>query len=117
MDNFKNINTYHSDWQSLSQAVEKHDSDYVADTEGVSEEFDLNNTERKAKGSKHPVLFIQLVLCLCVLLFFFLIKFLSEPLYTYVLSWYNSQLSSSVIYNGDFESFDYSAIFSTADEV
>lgn len=112
MDNYNNRNFYpDNDWQSISQPVVKTE---VADTDLTQEEAQV---EVKAKKhSKHPVLTIQLTVSLCVLLFLFIIKFLGTPLYTAVMTWYEKEISKSVIYNGDFESMDFSSLFATDDE-
>ena len=110
MDNY-NYNQ-NDDWVSLSQPVVKTEQD----TEAFENQED-NVAKYTKQKSKHPVLTFQLTVSLCILLFLFIVKFLSAPLYSAVIDWYESQLSQSVIYNGDFESSDFSALFATRDEV
>ena len=113
MDNFNNKDFYHNnEWQSISTPVVK--TEYSEPEEEVAEDY---LREKVAKQSKHPVLTIQLTLSLCVLLFIFLIKFLSVPLYEKVMWWYEQEISKSIVYNFDFESLDFSTIFATPDEV
>ncbi len=112
MDNFNNRNLYPEDeWQSLSVPVVK--KEYSEPQEEVT---DAVATPKREKHSKHPVLTIQLTLSLCVLLFIFIIKFLSTPFYDKVMDWYRTEISKSVVYNFDFESLDFSSVFATPDE-
>lgn len=112
MENFNNRNLYpDDDWQSISQPVVKSEEE---DSNFTSQE---PKTEPKPKRhSKHPVLTFQLTVSLCVLLFLFIIKFLGTPLYTWVMTWYENEISKSVIYDGDFEGLDFSSLFATDDE-
>ena len=107
-----NNNFYRDDdWQSTSTPIVKtyDDENFLTEDNG---EFG-----RKAKKhSKHPVLTFQLIVVLSLLLLFFVVKFFSESLYNTVISTYRKEISKSVIYNGDFESFDFSSIFATDDE-
>lgn len=110
MDNFNDRDFYaENDWQSISQPVVKAELK-DAETEQI------NTSDKPKKQSKHPVLTLQLTLSLCLLLFLFIVKFLGPQLYTAVISWYEDEISKSVIYNGDFEGFDFSSLFSTDDE-
>lgn len=112
MDNFNNRNVYpDDDWQSISTPVVK--TEYTQPEVDTLEEVAISKSK---KHSKHPVLTIQLTLSLCVLLFVFIIKFLSTPLYDKVIAWYQSEISKSVVYNFDFENLDFSSVFSTPDE-
>lgn len=107
MDNFNNSNILDDDnWQSFQAPIVKSDET----TEAPQVEI------KPKKQSKHPILTIQLIISLCALLFLFVIKFLGAPIYNTIMSWYESEISKSVIYNGNFESFDFSTLFSTADE-
>lgn len=111
MDNFNNNNIYPDDqWQSLSTPIVKTEAADAADEEPEV-------TVKPKKHSKHPVLTLQLTISLCALLFLFILKFLGTELYNSVINWYEKEISKSVIYNGDFESLDFSSLFSTADEV
>ncbi len=110
MDNFNNRNIYpDDDWQSLSTTIVKTENPDVNDDEPEV-------IEKPKKRSKHPVLTLQLTISLCALLFLFILKFLGTELYTAVINWYENEISKSVIYNGDFESFDFSSVFATGDE-
>ncbi len=112
MDNFNNKDFYNDEeWQSISTPVVK--TEY---TEPEEEAVELKPERKAQKHSKHPVLTIQLTLSLCVLLFIFLIKFLSAPLFEKVIEWYEYEISKSIIYNFDFENLDFSSVFSTPDE-
>lgn len=112
MDNFDNRNIYpEDDWQSISTPIVKTE---VSDSEIINDESEIITKTRK--HSKHPVLTLQLTLALCVLLFLFVLKILGTPVYNSVMSWYESEISRSVIYNGDFENFDFSNLFATSDE-
>lgn len=113
MDNFNNRNFYpDDDWQNISQPIVKNEA---ADTDDLSLEEEREELKVK-KHSKHPVLTVQLTVSLCVLLFLFIIKFLGAPIFTAVMAWYENEISKSVIYDGDFESLDFSAFFATNDE-
>ena len=110
MDNFNNRNLYpEDDWQNISTPILKEQN--ILNQES-SEEVSVSNK----KPSKHPVLTIQLILAICVLLFLFTLKFLGAPLFDTITSWYDNEISKSVIFNGDFENFDFSSVFATADE-
>ncbi len=111
MDNFNERGFYpEEDWQSLSTPVVKEDtSDDNCDSVPAG-------PQKINKHSKHPVLTVQLTFAICVLLFLFVLKFMGAPVFDTIISWYKSEISESVIYNGDFESFDFSSLFSTADE-
>lgn len=112
MDNFNNKEFYRDEqWQSVSTPVVK--TEY---TEPEEEVFEVPLSEKHEKHSKHPVLTIQITLSICVLLFIFIVKFLSAPLYEKVIGWYQQEISKSVVYNFDFESLDFSSVFSTPDE-
>jgi len=107
MDNFENLNSYpENNWQSLSEPIVKLEEPQP----------DVQAVPKAKKLPRHPVLTIQLTLCLCALLFLFIVKFMAYPLYSKIITWYESQISRSVIYDGDFESFDFSTLFSTTDE-
>lgn len=112
MDNFINSNfSSEADWQSTSTPIVKtFDGE---EFQGSDEEKVLLKTKKR---SKHPVLTVQLTVVLVGLLLIFALKFLSEPLYSTVISWYQKEISKSIIYNGNFESFDFSEIFATKDE-
>lgn len=112
MDNFINNNfPSEADWQSTSTPIVK------TFDEDEFQSSDKDEVLLKAKKhSKHPVLTVQLTVVLVALLLIFAIKFLSEPLFSTVISWYKKEISKSVIYNGDFESLDFSEIFATKDE-
>lgn len=113
MDNFNNRNFYPDDqWQNISEPVIKSEA---ADTDALPLEEPQEEPKPK-RHSKHPVLTFQLTVSLCVLLFLFIIKFLGTPLYSAVMSWYENEISKSVIYDGDFENLDFSALFATNDE-
>ncbi len=79
-------------------------------------------TERKSesaeyiKVNKHPVLTFQLVIVLCVTLFLFVVKFCSADLFSVIIKSYETEVSKSIIYDGD-SSFDLTGLFSTDDEV
>ena len=111
MDNF-NINDVYSenDWQDVSTPVIKE--------EAISENSNENNLikEKAKKHNKHPVLTLQLTVALCVLLFLFVLKFIGTPVFESIMSWYKTETSKSLIFNGDFESFDFSSLFATSDE-
>lgn len=112
MDNLNNRDfNFNDEWQSLSEPVIKTEH-----TEPESVEISENNFSERKKHSKHPVLTIQLTLSICALLFIFLIKFLSTPLYEKVMAWYDYEISKSVVYNFDFENLDFSSVFATPDE-
>lgn len=112
MDNLNNNGFYSEDqWQNLSTPVVK--TEYTEPEEDFSE---TGSVKKREKHSKHPVLTIQLTLSLCVLLFVFIVKFLSTPLYEGIMRWYDYEISKSVIYNFDFENLDFSSIFATPDE-
>lgn len=97
--------------------------DFYEDNNSALNSFDDNLSEAKPdaadnkKINKHPVLTLQLLLVLCVTLFLFVVKFCSADLFSVIINRYESEVSKSLIYNGDFDSFDFSDIFSTDDEV
>lgn len=112
MDNFNERQIYtEDDWQSLSTPIVKRAE---TATEDINPE-PLNQYKVK-QNSKHLVLTIQLTFAICVLLFLFVLKFLDTPLFDTIMSWYDTKSSESVIFNGDFESLDFSSLFATADE-
>ena len=114
MDNFNKSNLYYEDeWQSTSIPIVKTVED---DHAHIQTEDDVKSPHQKKKHSKHPVLTFQLTVTLVALILVFGLKFLSKPLYEIVINWYQQEISESVIYNGDFESFDFSLIFATNDE-
>lgn len=112
MDNFNNNNYYPEDeWQRISTPM-------IKSTDDENHQFSDGDeaVSKVKKPNKHPVLSFQLIVVLVALLFIFAVKFLGLPLYSSVISWYNKEISKSVIYNGNFESFDFSSVFSTEDE-
>lgn len=112
MDNsYENLYSQKEDWQSLSTPILKEET--------TDEKFDNPEEirpEKEKRHSKFPVLTFQLTVSLLVLLLLFIIKFAYEPLFTKIITWYEAEISRSVIYNGDFESLDFSALISTPDE-
>ena len=112
MDNFNDRNFYgDDDWQTTSTPVVKTFEDELP-----QEEDDVKNSPKVKRNSKHPVLTFQLTVAIIALLLVFGLKFLGMPLYETVVKWYEEEISKSVIYNGDFENFDFSLIFATEDE-
>ena len=114
MDNFNNSDGFMDDnWQKISYERHKSDDESVL-TDRYDDKVDVINSPKK---SRSPVLSLQLILTLCLLLFLFVMKFLGLPLYDVVIAKYNSYMSESVIYDGDFNKFDFSFLNSTADEI
>lgn len=112
MDNFNNRNFYpDDDWQSISQPIVKSDA-----SEDDTPLEETNQEVKERQHSKHPVLTIQLTVSLCILLFLFIIKFLGTPVYSAIITWYEDEISKSVIYNGEVENFDFSSLLATSDE-
>lgn len=112
MDNsYNDLYSQKEDWQSLSTPILKEET--PDENLGNPEEI---RPEKEKRHSKFPVLTFQLTVSLLVLLLLFIIKFASEPLFTKIITWYEAEISRSVIYNGDFESLDFSALISTLDE-
>lgn len=117
MDNYKeydndlNFSEADTQWQSVSAPIVKFDSEQLEPPQN------LDSASPKAKHqSKHSVLAFQLVVALCVLLLLFAIKFADNSLYNRLISLYQAKISESVIFNGDFESLDFSFLMSTDDE-
>lgn len=114
MDNFNNGNMYpemRQDWQSLSTPVIKTEPE-----SDFNDSLESNASPSEKRHSKHPVLTLQLILVLCVLLFLFALKFLSPPFFESVMTFYEAQISKSVLINGDFESLNYASLFASDDE-
>lgn len=117
MDNYKeydsdlNFSEADTQWQNVSAPIVKFDSEQLESPKN------LDSTPAKVKHpGKHPVLTFQLVVALCVLLLLFAIKFADNSLYSRIISLYQTKISESVIFNGDFESLDFSFLMSTDDE-
>lgn len=112
MDNsYNNLYSNETEWQSLSTPVMKKE-----ETAENIEDSELIKAPRERRHSRFPVLSFQLTVSLCALLLLFGIKFAAEPLFEKVMTWYETEISKSVIFNGDFENLDFSALFSTHDE-
>lgn len=115
MDNFNDRDFYpEDDWQSLSSPVVKKE---VTSVENYDSDTEPEVPQSPKRRSKHPVLTIQLTFAICVLLFLFVLKFMGTPAFDTVITWYKTEISKSVIFDGDFDSLDFSTLFATADEV
>lgn len=104
MDNYQN-NEYTESYNSALNVDE--DKSVELNSDSVS----------YVKINKHPVLTFQLVIVMSVTLFMFIIKFCSADLFSVIINRYEAEISKSIIYNGDFDSLDFSGVFSTDDEV
>ncbi len=113
MDNY--IDAYdEKEWSLLTPPVMKDEAS--ADTQSSYSEI-KENTKKKNRVSS-PVLTIQLVICLLLLIFLFLAKTFAVDTFDKIKLWYDTELSASLFFSGDFSELDYSQILgSTEDEL
>ncbi len=115
MDNY--IDAYdEKEWNLLTQPVLKNDTNSENEPDILREESAETIKIKKSKSS--PILTFQLVLCLVVLIVLFLLKTFAINTFTEIKSWYDTELTASLFFSGDFSELDYSSMFSsTNDEI
>lgn len=112
MDNYIN-ETFEQQWNELTPITTKSET-----AEDKLQSVESENNPQKSKRISSPVLCIQLVICLLLLTSLFILKTFMFDAFNVIKAWYDSEITASLYFSGDFSDLDYSHLFvSTADEV
>lgn len=104
-ENNRNTITYDEDWKTVSSS--EYPKRYAYDGENEEDEPVKEEKRKKPKkdGQKHLLITIQLIACLVIALFAFLLKFFGGEVYQTAREWYYTELNRSVISDSDGENY------------
>lgn len=115
LDNYIDVNDDSREWNEFSIPVVKGNEPVKTELNDVSENT-AKTTPKKRVST--PVLTIQLTVCFVLLTVLFLLKTFSPAVFSDIKNWYDSELTASMYFNGDFANIDYSSLFdATSDEI
>ena len=109
-DYFKEENNQ-DDWVNLSEPAAFE----AVETESVKESV-LQPEKKTHRAVIAPVLTFQLVVTILILISIFLIKFFLPEFYFKVQKCFDTEMSRSMITDGDFSDFDYQQFFSSSND-
>lgn len=112
MDNYIGVNDS-TTWSELATPVKK--SEESIDTT-LEESLQRTDKVKQKNRVSTPILSIQLSVCLIILTVLFLLNTFNPVVFSKLKSWYDSELTADLYFNGDFSSLDYSLIFNSTDD-
>lgn len=108
MDNLNNNLYDKENWVSLSEPVVSK-GDALASEEVIP-------VKRNSRVNFSPVLTFQLVVCLAFVAMLFICKTFFSNTFSYLFNAYNEAVNTSMYFDGDLSSLDFSPIFSASND-
>lgn len=122
-DNMDNLNSefenFDDNWSTVTEPT--NDATPVNADEVYSEDIvntKIDNSQPKRIKKSSPVLFLQLLICVIILIGAFSIKTFAPEYYAAVKGVYDTEIKASLYFDGDVSELDYSYLFAaTPDEI
>ncbi|MBQ4105309.1 MAG: hypothetical protein IJC86_02860 [Clostridia bacterium] len=121
MDNLKSeFENFDDNWSTVTEPtndVKPLNADDTLYSEDIVNSKSDNSQPKRIKKSS-PVLFLQLLICIIILIGAFSIKTFAPEYYAAVKGVYDTEIKASLYFDGDVSKLDYSYLFAaTPDEI